>query len=215
MSDLGARKECNKCGEQKDIIWFGKDKRNVSGLDGTCNGCKVAANKALREKRIATQDYKTVAEKKCSGACGLVKKAEEFFNDRAMPDGRSTLCKVCKKAQTYAWRAANTARYNKSQRDYQKTVCPQKRYGAEIKRRYGCTLEMYNEMLVRQEGACALCKTLHNPAEKKGRLYVDHCHKTGKIRALLCGACNSMLGYAKDDTRILLEAVAYIKKHTQ
>lgn len=212
MSDYGARKVCNKCGEQKNIAEFGKDKRNSDGLQGNCNACKNFEKQQHRDKRVAAGNYRQVIEKSCN-KCSLTKSIDLFFKDKAMSDGHSSICKECKKADVYKWREANKDKYNADMRAYQKTVCPQKRYGAEIKRRYGCTLEMYNAMLVRQEGACALCGKLHNPAEKKGRLYVDHCHKTGKIRALLCGACNSMLGYAKDDTRILLEAVAYIKRH--
>ncbi len=152
--------------------------------------------------------------KQCS-VCQIEKPLIEFYNDKGFKDGHSSKCKVCKNAATMKWRAANTEKYNAGMRAYMKTVPAEKRYGTEIKRRYGCTLEQYNAMIVAQEGACAICRKLHNPAEKKGRLYVDHCHTTGKVRALLCSGCNSMLGYSKDDTRVLLEAVAYLTRHSQ
>lgn len=145
--------------------------------------------------------------------CNQQKELTEFFKDANMPDGHRKDCKACKMQATYEWRAKNLDKYNTSMRAYQKAH-PEARYGSEIKRHYGCTLEQYNAMLIAQQGKCAICDTLHNPAVKKGRLYVDHCHKTKKIRALLCSACNCMLGYAKDDTRIMLEAVAYLKRHT-
>lgn len=138
----------------------------------------------------------------------------EFYNDKVnKTDGKYSKCKTCKNTSTGVWRITNKERYNKSMREYMKKVPAEKRYGSEIKRRYGCSLEQYNEMLSAQGGACAICKGLHNPAEKKGRLYVDHCHSGGQIRALLCGGCNSMLGYAKDDTRVLAEAIAYLVRH--
>lgn len=144
--------------------------------------------------------------------CNIEKVLGDYFKDRGTKDGHSSVCKACKKQKVYAWRDKNKDKYNASQRAYSVSH-PEMGYGVEIKRRYGCTLEVYNAMVVKQEGKCAICDVLHNPAEKKGRLYVDHCHKTGKVRALLCKHCNSMLGYSRDDTRILLEAVAYISRH--
>lgn len=151
---------------------------------------------------------------KTCNKCKIEKSLTEFFKDKAnKTDGHYSICKKCKMTGTYKWREEHRDQYNQTQRAFQKRACPERRYGTEIKRRYGCTLEQYNVMLIAQGGACAICKKLHNPAEKKGRLYVDHCHTTEVVRALLCGACNSMIGYANDDTRVLLEAVAYLTKH--
>lgn len=134
---------------------------------------------------------------KICNKCKAQKPLNEFFKDKNnKTDGHYSICKVCKTAGTYKWREHNRDKYNETQRSFQRGYTSEERYGHEIKRRYGCTLEQYNAMLVAQEGKCALCSTLHNPAEKKGRLFVDHCHTNGKVRALLCSACNSMLGYA-------------------
>ncbi len=206
--------KCNKCSEWKELDKFGKDKRNSDGLQGICNLCKQTDKQTRRDLRVVTGDYKAVAEKTCN-KCQKTKLIDLFFADKAMSDGRASICKDCKKENVYKWREANKDKYNADMRAYNKTIPAEKRYGAEIKRRYGCTLEQYNAMLVAQEGKCRICDTLHNPADKKGRLYVDHCHKTGKVRALLCKHCNSMLGYAKDDTRVLLEAVAYITRYSK
>ncbi len=151
---------------------------------------------------------------KTCNKCLVSKQFSEFFKDKNnKTDGRYSICKPCKQEGTYKWREGNREKYNAQQRAFQRGYTSEQRYGHEIKRRYGCTLEQYNQMLVEQEGKCAICSKLHNPAEKKGRLFVDHCHASGKVRALLCSACNSMLGYAEDDTRSLLEAVAYLTKH--
>lgn len=206
-------KTCNSCKIQKALLEFHPDK---TGRDGYRTICKVCTNNRVAKKRELRKEgigLTVVSEKRCN-KCLEVKPISMFYNDIANSDGYYSLCKSCKTEKTMQWRSNNKEHYNKTQRDYQATVHPEKRYGHEIKRRYGCTLEQYNVMLTKQEGKCALCDTLHNPAVKKGRLFVDHCHKTGNVRALLCSGCNSMLGYAKDDTRILLEAVAYIKRHT-
>jgi len=67
-------------------------------------------------------------------------------------------------------------------------------------------------MLDRQGHACAICKTKHE--NKRGKvLHVDHCHKTGRVRELLCTACNTALGKMRDDTERLKSAIAYLEKH--
>jgi hypothetical protein len=57
--------------------------------------------------------------------------------------------------------------------------------------KYGITLEQYNLMLSDQGGTCAICGV---PPGEKRALAVDHCHKTGRVRALLCASCNVRLG---------------------
>lgn len=60
---------------------------------------------------------------------------------------------------------------------------------------YGLTVEQYEEMFSKQDGVCAICKQ----PWKTRRLAVDHCHKTGKIRGLLCGRCNGQLGWLENE----------------
>jgi len=73
---------------------------------------------------------------------------------------------------------------------------------------FGITLEEYNDLLEAQDGVCAICgKT---PEENGRSLAVDHCHKTGKIRGLLCQVCNAGLGSFKDNQDILRKAIEYL-----
>jgi hypothetical protein len=87
---------------------------------------------------------------------------------------------------------------------------PDKRYKNELKR-FGITPADYNQMLAEQHGLCAIC--LH-PEESKSRsgkpkrLSVDHNHRTGKVRGLLCNKCNQAAGFLDDDP---LRAVALAK----
>lgn len=75
-------------------------------------------------------------------------------------------------------------------------------------KKYGITPEDYDEMYSKQEGKCAICKS-HQLSLKK-KLCVDHCHKTGKVRGLLCNNCNLGLGSFKDDKIILETAIKYL-----
>ena len=77
-----------------------------------------------------------------------------------------------------------------------------------IKHTYGLTLADYDKMLEAQSGVCAICGV--SPEEGGRRLLVDHDHKTGKIRGLLCYSCNVGLGHFKDSPHNLAEAIEYL-----
>jgi hypothetical protein len=80
---------------------------------------------------------------------------------------------------------------------------------ADNARRYGLTVEQYHQMLENQRGLCAIC--LEPPTSGRGKkLYIDHDHKTGKVRGLLCHHCNMILGYAKDSSVRLTECINYL-----
>jgi hypothetical protein len=81
--------------------------------------------------------------------------------------------------------------------------------------RYGITPEEYGTLAHRQDGKCAVCRKPET-ATVRGRprrLSVDHRHSDGKIRGLLCMNCNRGIGNFKDDPRIALMAVGYLRKH--
>lgn len=77
----------------------------------------------------------------------------------------------------------------------------------QLKRKYGLTIEEYNQMAQEHDHSCAICRR----ACKTGRqLAVDHCHKTGTIRGLLCQSCNIGLGRFDDNPALLDAAKAYL-----
>lgn len=151
---------------------------------------------------------------KTCNVCKVELEKSKFFRSKISPDGLDYTCKECRKQRVYARRKANKSEYNAYMRKYNNEQIPShNRYLAEIKRRYGCSKERYESMLSEQQNKCYVCSIEHKPDVYKGRLYVDHCHKTGEIRGLLCGGCNSMLGYAKDDIEVLQKAIDYLRKH--
>lgn len=79
---------------------------------------------------------------------------------------------------------------------------------SHLKRKYAITLDDFKVLLQEQKGACAICKTVFAV-----NLGVDHDHKTGLVRGLLCHRCNVGLGYFKDNKDTLLEAANYIAGH--
>lgn len=77
-----------------------------------------------------------------------------------------------------------------------------------LKRQFGITLEQYDNIKLSQKGLCAIC---NNPPGKKD-LCVDHDHLSGRVRELLCGNCNTLLGKCKENTNVLDNAIKYIIK---
>lgn len=75
-------------------------------------------------------------------------------------------------------------------------------------REYEITLEQYSEMVEQQAGRCAVCS-------RKRKLAVDHCHKTGKVRALLCYPCNIALGQVNDNVKLLMDLAGYVSRHAE
>lgn len=146
----------------------------------------------------------------CSGANPQT--LEFFYNDKGAKDGKMAVCKACKTTKVYAWRENNRPVYNALAVKW-RAKNPDRQHAADIKRNYGLSVEDYNKMLMAQGMKCAICDIQHDPSKKRGRLYVDHCHTTGAIRALLCSAHNLMLGHAKDQIETLEKAIAYLKKH--
>jgi len=84
---------------------------------------------------------------------------------------------------------------------------------AYLKRTYGISYDQYLEMLHEQGHVCKLCsgEGFLMSGHHKLKLVVDHCHRTGKVRGLLCHNCNRALGLLHDDPATILAAFEYLK----
>lgn len=80
-------------------------------------------------------------------------------------------------------------------------------------RKYGISVAERDAMSLAQNGRCKICDG--EPDGRWKKLHVDHCHKTGKVRGLLCSKCNSGIGYFRDNPVTLTAAIAYLKGHAQ
>lgn len=84
----------------------------------------------------------------------------------------------------------------------------------DLKKRFGITLEDYNQMMAEQKGVCKICgfpeTKLDHRTKQPRRLAVDHCHKTGRVRALLCSDCNTAIGLLKEDVELMRKAIEYV-----
>jgi uncharacterized protein YlaI len=86
-------------------------------------------------------------------------------------------------------------------------------------RRFGITVEDYLNKLKDQNYRCAICDKEETSEDPRytvtKRLSIDHCHKTGKIRGLLCVKCNSAIGHFNDDIEMLQKGVEYLKSYQE
>jgi hypothetical protein len=132
----------------------------------------------------------------CS-CCGEEKPRSEFHKHSGHSSGLQSVCKCCNKAKHAVWRKAN------------KGKDAWYAFKWRLRTKFKITLENYLEMLKNQGGACAICDRKVDDR----RMAVDHDHKTGKIRGLLCIGCNFILGSAKDSVPVLEAAIGYLKRN--
>jgi hypothetical protein len=125
----------------------------------------------------------------------------------------------CEKLKAYqrAYQAANREKISAQMKQWRLNRTPEqkelerhKKRIAAYKRRYGITLEQYEAMMQKQNEVCAICQ-VPGATGSYGMLDVDHCHKTGKVRGLLCIKCNHAIGVLGDDVEGLMRAIKYLK----
>lgn len=94
--------------------------------------------------------------------------------------------------------------YHKKRKDIHKEICRKN----DLKRKFGITIDDYKLMLEKQNYCCLICGTHRNEFNKD--FAVDHNHKTGNVRGLLCGKCNQGLGKFNDNIELLEKAINYL-----
>ena len=134
-----------------------------------------------------------MGEKACS-ECGIVQSLSSFSRDKHHFTGHKSACKSCAKKHFSAWRSANLDRARKTDRV------------SHYMRKYGLPIEKATALAESRAGICEICMT-------PSHLVVDHCHSTGKVRGMICGACNSALGYARESISTLRSLIRYIERH--
>lgn len=77
-----------------------------------------------------------------------------------------------------------------------------------VQRKFGITLRQYEERLAAQNGECSICGT------QEDVMYLDHDHSTGALRDFLCSRCNIGLGQFRDNPELLIQAAAYLERHS-
>lgn len=155
-------------------------------------GSEIHKEKLRRSAEARRQRYKNDAAYKALVDARNAKRRDD-------PERRRMAVAIAAK-----WKKNNPGRYEELNRKY-------------LLAQFGITPEQYTAMHEAQGGKCAICaqpETLPNKKRAGARmLAVDHCHATGKVRALLCAACNTSLGQFKEDPALLRAAAAYLERY--
>jgi hypothetical protein len=86
--------------------------------------------------------------------------------------------------------------------------CKKTQRASKLKAKFGISIPQFDALLLAQGAVCAICKT---DTTVGNGWHVDHCHKTDKVRGVLCHHCNLLLGNARDDTGFLANAISYLQ----
>lgn len=181
-------KHCMDCGQWKSETDFGRAPERKDGLRAYCKSCC-----ASREKHRASANQPIPPIEKMCVTCKVVKKSSDFGIARNVSTGLRGTCSSC---------------------EYEKALSAGYHY-----KRYGLTLESYQALENKQGGKCAICKK--KLSSDKGGRSIDHdhtcCPKGGScgkcVRGLLCGLCNSALGFFQDSTDNLQSAITYLNEY--
>jgi hypothetical protein len=91
---------------------------------------------------------------------------------------------------------------------------PSVRRDQRLRQKFGIGAEEFDSILARQNGQCAICSVTCTLTKGGRQAVVDHCHRTGAIRKILCCECNLGLGKFRDDPELLEKAARYLREAT-
>ena len=158
--------------------------------------------------------------------CNERKTPECFKDDKRSVDGLAWRCRDCARRAHGRWRANNVDHVRDEGRGYQRRVYarnPEKAREtlrrSRLRVKYGIEFEELLDRIAKQDGGCAICikpLAVRTFDRRKGNVAcVDHDHKTGKIRGILCSHCNRGLGLLGDDPVRLDKAAEYLRASAQ
>lgn len=148
---------------------------------------KERLNKKNKENRLANLENYRANKRKYEKE----HRAEAEERHVKWRSNKSNMAKVNK--QAVRWRKTNPDKFKVIKRK------------AVLKANYGMTPEKFDSMASSQGFACAICRIVPTHT-----LHVDHDHKTGRVRGLLCRTCNTGLGLLKDNAEFLSNAIKYL-----
>ena len=152
---------------------------------------------------------------KCN-KCGEEKMAHpDFFRISKNKNGSwrpNAICRECDATYTREYNKTHQMWKKESVKEYKRAYDKKhfnKNKNNYLKKMHGLTLDEFNEMLKSQDGKCAICGDLSKEDER--HFAVDHDHKTGENRGILCHKCNMAVGLFKDDPALFQSAITYLK----
>ena len=165
-------------------------------------------------KRCDEATYLTYTHKRCP-CCREIKVVSLFYKKIARTargwawDSR---CIECSRGQCRSYSASNRETRNARLRQWRKKNPESARRhdkNGRLKQKYGLSIEKVEKMRTAQNGKCAIC------GKETKRLFVDHCHTKGHVRALICQTCNTFLCWYEKKADTIIKFQEYIAAHAE
>ena len=212
-------KTCKKHGELNiDQVVKEKNDKYILGFYYRCRECRYPKNHWEKEN----------IQKTCDKHGKLDKENIRIKN-------RLLICRLCQHEERRLHKENNRQRLNEQTRKYYHQDLDKSRQRSKdqyrkfrtramethIRTTYGLQADEYWKMVEEQKNLCKICNRPETRkwtkksdlAQEACRLTIDHDHKTGIVRGLLCHGCNTGLGKFKDDPELLLKAIDYLRLH--
>lgn len=155
--------------------------------------------------------FKLVPTERICKLCEVSKPLSEYHKDKSGVLGKKSRCKKC-------CNDLNREKYPNAERAPRDPGRYKKTFSSYLQRVYGITFEYAKAVLTSQLGLCAnrgcgIEVSFEAVNGSKNRAVIDHCHKTGKFRAILCSQCNTVLGSVEKDMNKILGLMEYANKY--
>ena len=158
-----------------------------------------------------TKICKTCKVEKSVSEYSIAQKAGTMGKDGYMRNTiiYKTSCKECYKKKSLERYHKLSSGEKQARASKNSSNNPEYRKAYKLKNKYGLTTEEFSAMVLDQNNKCKICDGEMSPPQ------VDHDHTTGKVRSLLCRACNTSLGLLREDPQILRNMISYIHDNLQ
>jgi hypothetical protein len=223
-------KKCGYCKKILDKSQFYKSFCS-DGLAPICKSCNSAYGKEKRERYSVRKGVELPKQAAC-WVCKETLPIECFGKKKSTVRGITDICKDCERVKGKQFREKNKTKditppkekkcvrckrmlpassffLDKTNITWLHNSCKECERYIKVQSKYGITKDEYNEILESQGGVCRCCK---RPQPGKKSLFVDHDHKTGKVRAILCVNCNSFIGLIKENLATCGSIIDYLEK---
>lgn len=221
-------KKCSTCGQEKALTEFHSRIESRDRRKSSCKACdktrladyrartRLVREKFLKDNRsLHLMEYeKNRLKQKLCRTCKLTKLGHEFRFRPHHTDKLNSYCTQCERDHNLRYRILHWDKIVLKAKLVRQTN-PRRWLKNYLNREFNMSLESYDSIILSQNGVCAICKKEESATTRgvKKRLSLDHCHKTGKVRGVLCDNCNRALGLFRDDPNLLRAAIAYLEKH--
>lgn len=195
------KKKCEVC----PIIFERKPKE----WDARWNSRRFCSTKCANTVVAFKSTFDPKATTKICSKCKVEKSLEDFSLDRYKSGGKQPECKKCN-SEYYHKHKENYQVYYKKKKQENPIEYLYKQNKRKYKHRYGITREDKQRKIDEQKSLCALCK---KPLLGFSESFIDHDHKTRKIRGILHSNCNSGIGMFEDSLEMLQQAIDYLNLH--